>query len=261
MSIKVYFPKNEYLTKLVRNFDELSTKYDLVEFHEVENLIEALNNNEIDLALVDPLTYSKISSEQDYFIVPTKCLGAIGYTKIITIYFGQHLRKVESLAYSPGDEFFAILSNILLNEKYSFDVKPIKMANISINTLEKFDAILSTDKFDYNNTLDLTEEWFDAFESSLPISFWIVSEKYANDLIIEITNELFNHQDQENLTINLFDDIANHYEREGVISYEFSDGFINSLDEIIQLFYQLGIVDDMKELKILGEDNLTKETL
>ncbi len=261
MSIKVYFPKNDYLINLVKNFENLTTRYDLVEFNKFDNIIEAFNNNQIDLALVDPLTYAQISGELDYLIVPTKCLSAIGYTEIATIYLGEHLRRIRNLAYCPQNEYLALLSHILLNEKYSVDIETTKTHEISIKSLESFDAILSTDKFDYKNTLDLTEEWFDTFESPLPLAFWIVSEKYATDLITEITNNLFNYQDQENLTTHILEKVTNHYEREGMINYDFSDGFINSLDEIIQLFYQLGVVDDMKDLKILGEDNIQKETL
>ena len=261
MAIKIYIPKNDYLAELVKNFGYISSKYELVQFDTNDNIIEAFNNNEIDLALVDPLTYAQITSEFDYYIVPTKCLSAIGYTGLATIYFGQNLRSIQSLAYCSPNEYFSILSSILFNEKYSFEVKTTKISELSIQTLENYDAILSTQKFSkYKNTLDLTEEWFDTFETPLPIALWIVSEQYAKDVIKEITNNLFNYQDNENLTIKIVDDAPNQFGREGTINYNFSDEFVNSFNEIIQLFYQLGIIDDMKELKILGEDKIEKTT-
>ncbi len=256
MSIKIYFPTNDYLSDLTQNFSKLLSRYDLERIDEtaISNL---LNNSKVDLALVDPITYANISSENEYAIVPTKCLLAAGYTGIATIYFAKYLRDIQTLAYSPENNFLAILASIILKEKYSFETENIELINISINDLKNYDAIIHTQKFDgYNNTLDLTEEWFDAFEYPLPFAFWIAPIDSDYDSITQITNLMFDSSPKDKIISQYNQSETFYYHREGIIANEFSEEAIKSIEDTIQLFYQIGLIDNMKDLRILGNKEI-----
>lgn len=255
MSLKIYIPPNNYLSNFSYNISQLSREFDIILADKNIDLMELLNNNELDLALVDPLTYANIMSETEFAVVPSKCLAIAGYSGIASIYFAKYLRKIESLAFHPNNKFFAILSSIILKEKYSFDIKAIELNDISINELKRYDTILDTNMYDnFNNSLDLTEEWFDTFEYPLPIAFWITPVHSDFDTITQITNSLYNSNKPEEL-INDLKKISNsYYEREGLIINNFSMEIIKSIEEIIELFFQLGIIDNIKDVRILGND-------
>lgn len=255
MSTKIYCPSNDYFEDLIKNFDEVQKKYEIIKLDERIDLIEALNQNEVDLALVDPITYANISSEIEYAIVPTKCLMAAGYTGIANIYFAKYLREIENMVYASKDKYLAILSKIILKEKYSFNIKEKELEKVTINHLKDYDAVLSTEKYiEHKNSLDLTEEWFDTFEYPLPIAFWIAPENFDYEAISKLTELLFNPQEKENLVYDSHNTPTMQYEREGLIINDFSDEAIKSLEEIIQLFYQHGIIEDMKDIRILGSE-------
>lgn len=255
MSIKIYFPSNEYLENLTTNFDKVQKKYEIIKIDEKVNLKEALNQNEIDLALVDPITYANISSEIEYSIVPTKCLMAAGYTGIGSIYFAKYLREISSIAYCPNNKYLALLSKIVLKEKYSFEIEATELEKVSLGDLKNYDAILCTEKFDESpNSLDLTEEWFDTFEYPLPIAFWIALENFDYEGISKITELLYNPQEKDNQVLDKHKTPTSQYERSGLIINDFSDEAIKSFEEIIQLFYQLGYIEDMKDIRILGSE-------
>ncbi len=257
MSLRIYFPSNSYLADLTKNYNNISNRLDLTKIDEKLNLIYLLENREVDLALVDPLTYSSISSENDYAIVPTKCLITVGYTGIASIYFAKYLREIENIAFSSQNKFFAIISSIILKEKYSFETKLVELNEIKLDDLKKFDSIIDTKKFDgYNNSLDFTEEWFDTFEYPLPIAFWIAPEEYDYDSIKQVTELLFESQKSQDIITDFQQTLYSYFEREGLIINEFSEEVIKTLEELTQLFYQLGLVDNMKDIKILGSEDI-----
>jgi len=257
MSLRIFFPSNNYLADLTKNYNFISAEIDLVRIGENENIIDLLNNNEVDLALIDPLTYSSISGEYEFAIVPTKCLVAAGYTGIASIYFAKYLREIESIAFDAQNKYFALLTSIILKEKYSFETQITELTETSIKDLKNFDAIISTNQFEgYNNSLDFTEEWFDTFEFPLPIAFWVAPEHYDYDTITKITELLYDINKTENEITDVQKDTGSSYEQEGMIINQFSDEIIKYLEEIIQLFFQLGLIENMKDIRILGSEDI-----
>lgn len=254
MAYKIYFPRYDYLSQLVGRYVP-NQEYELVEVRDDSELIELLNENKIDLALVDPLIYSQIESETDYAVVPTAGIFAIGFTRIATIYFSRNLREISNLAYSNIGEYFHILAKLILFEKYDFEIETTKILNTSLDDLKNYNAILTSQKFDdYPNSLDLTEEWFDAFEFPLPIAFWIAAKNHNLDELVKITQELLNSSEIEDNIYEHHESQKFTYDREGSIIHNMTQEGIQYIEEIIQLFYEIGLIDNMKDVRVLGSE-------
>lgn len=255
MALRIYFPSNDYLSDLTGNFDALSRKFEFVRIDENIDIIEALNDNKVDLALINPYIYAQISSELDYAIVPTKCKAALGFTGIAHIYFAEFLREINTMAYTNNNQYLQLISKIVLKEKYLFEPQTTNVEDIKIDDLKKFDALLTTKKLEnLKNSLDLTEEWFDTFEFPLPIAFWASSVNLDIEDISEITNLMFHSSTSDNNVYEYTEIGDTYYEREGLIANDFSEEIFNSIESTIQLFYQIGLIDNIKDVKILGSE-------
>lgn len=255
--IKIAVPDNDYFKILTENLKEVSAQYDLELIIAKENKIdELLINEEADIALMNPLNYGKLLLNGEYGLIPTTCISALGYSDLIKIYFGQNLKSITKLGIGNEEPFLELIAKIILMEKYNFDVTVSRFTGNKEDALKQYDAILTYDKIEnYSSSLDLSEEWTDTFEYELPFGFWVSrvsenAEKYAEITRAIAAKNLPNAQ-------SMHEDIRKaetNYEREGEIKYLFDNKTEDAIDNILEILYQLGYLEEMTDSKI-SENN------
>ncbi len=221
-------------------------------FGEEDSIAELLSISEADIALLNPLSYGKLLLNGEYDLIPTTCISTLSYTDLEKIYFGNNLIEINSLGLPEPNNFLEIITKVILQEKYNFEVTSNLFEGSAVEALDKFNAILTNEKISDNfNSLDLTEEWFDTFEHELPLGFWVARPGENSELLTQITREISaqnlsaSQSVQENVSKS-----NTSYEREGEIKYTFDTKTEEAIDNILELLYQLGYLEEMTDAKI-----------
>lgn len=253
MAIKIAIPDKEYFRPLVGNHSFLVQAEEIdITFLPEDDIPELLDKGFADLALLNPLNYGKLLLNEEYDIIPTKCLSGVSFSELEKIYFAENLTGISSVGINEKSSFLEIISKIILQEKYNFETQFNPTKGSLQEALLLFDAVLTSQKIPGKiNSLDLTEEWFDTFEFELPLGFWVAKKSDNLEKFTDLTHKIA----QENLAdfVPLWEEIQNsstNYEREGRIKYQFDSDTEAAIDQILELLYQLGYLDEMTDSKI-----------
>jgi hypothetical protein len=253
MSIKIAIPKKEYLFPLLSNFENSKKEFDFeILFANEEQIAEMLLEQKIDIGFLDPLSYGNLLLKDDFEILPTTCLSVLGFSKLCTIYFSNNLVEVSYLIANKNDAFLATIAKILISEKFNFDPEIKYLSDSLPSELKSNEAIVLTEQ--NNNfpiSIDLSEEWEDSFETILPIGFWVIKANQIDTNYKQLTKSLFLYNDAPVLPI--VEEVHTqkaHYERQGEIYYTFSESIESAIDNLLELLYQKGFLDEMTDSKI-----------
>jgi hypothetical protein len=253
MPIRIAFPEKHYFKPLIDNVSKVISDYDTnIEFVNEEKAMKMLDSGEVELAFLNPLTYGNLTSLENFSILPTTCLSAANYSNLEKIYLNDNLKVIETFGIHSDTFFLEYITKIILIEKFDFDIKAEYYDDIAEYNLFKFDAFLSEENISTLKSLDLTEEWFDSFEFELPLGFWVAKKNADTEKLKEITFKLATN-DLEN--VRVYEEVHNgdlEYEREGFIKYRFDAQTEKAIDEILELFYEMGLMEEMKDSKVIS---------
>jgi predicted solute-binding protein len=253
MSIKIAIPDKIYLKPLINNFPEVTSKLDCELIFKDENeIVDLLKKSEIDIGFLDPLHYGKLIMDDEFDLLSSTCFSAKGFTKFANIYFKENLVAIHTLAINNKEDYIATIAQILLEDKYNFDIKIEQFKDVLNYIPQECDAVLTTtDKQISEHSLDLTEEWYDNFEFELPIGFWVTAHQDDTELFKFLTNEIFdkNLNKKEEVLEEVHTRNA-HYERSGEINYQFTDNTEKAIDDVLEILYQLGYLEEITDTRI-----------
>ncbi|OGU58887.1 MAG: hypothetical protein A2X64_01930 [Ignavibacteria bacterium GWF2_33_9] len=250
--IKIAVPNKNYFKILIDNFSNKASEYGLELMQTSETEIEKLLvNDQIDIALLNPLNYGKSLLSDEFELIPTTCLSGVNFTDLEHIYFSKNLVNIHNLGIKENEKYISLITKIVLSEKYNFEIITDTYENAA-NDFHKFDAILTDEKIEGNqNHLDLCEEWHDAAEYELPLGFWVAKKGHDAELYAKIINEIASDElkDQSLVNENI---VKTHttYKRDGFIKYKFDTDTENAIDNVMELLYQLGYLKEITESKI-----------
>ena len=249
MNIKIAVPENKIFHKLYENYNQQT---DISLYKVDENaLFDLIKSNRVDIALVTPLIYAKLSKVADFRIIPENCLVADSYTELSTIYFRQNIPEIKKIASPNPNDFLTIIAKILFAEQYDIHSEIIKCTSDLEIELRNNDIVIDYGKDEnYSITVDVTEEWTFQYESQLPLAFWICkAEEYPSnvrEIIRKIANIHPSNQIRvEDNTIEIYD-----YERSGFIRYSFEKEFKDSLEFTIEHLFYHQFISDIADVKI-----------
>lgn len=245
--IRAAIPRNPLTEKFI-DFDRIGGNSSNIETFVLDEALssEMLSLGRVELALLTPLQYSRLINN-DLRIIPTYYISLYGYSNVAGIFFKKDLRTIAKAAYSKKDEFLGAMMSILLSEKH--DLFP-DLKELSNNS--DFDAFIDWIKKDEKLfALDISEEWADISDIPLPFYFWCVRNDDALTPLKEAIPKLLKESAlQEGFEI--IDDEEDEY-RSGRINYIWNDNSKTEIEEIIKLLFFRQFIEQIAEVKILGQ--------
>ncbi len=258
MKIKIAVPKTELTDKLIANLDKVKSRFDVEVFRVPEKkALELLIGDSIAAAAVSPITYAQAADKVDLRIVPGPAIALIGYTRAASIFFNKDLKDIKTVASNFEDAFLARVGAALLGEKFDMDPALRQTREPKSEVLNKADAAIvlgASDSLD--SALDVGEEWFDAYETPLPVAFWVVRADSKIENIEKILADLAEEGLKGETEIVEKEKEGKPYlERKGSILWEFNDDFENALREVSGFLFYRQIIDLIPKIKVLGRED------
>ncbi len=216
-----------------------------------EKAAELLQSNQVDIALLTPTAFAKISRKGDWRIIPSTVLATKGYAELLTLSFKQNLNSIDSIYFEDANYYLKSIIQLLLAEKFDIHTK-ISSGNVNIEEVDAYISYFAENAGDFS--IDISEEWFDAFEFPLPIAFWVTCGEIENADMLEITDNIKDNLLSNKETINERTDTARYQERSGEIIWKWSEEIESALDKTMDLLFYHQIIDDIPDTKILGRD-------
>lgn len=145
-----------------------------------------LKNHRADAALISPLQYGLAATEVDYRIVSATGIFLEGYTNFASIWFKPEQSQIRRFVSSVPDDFIVTAGRILLAERYGLRPECVYATpdELLSNFLQEGCAIGYSGDIAGEPSLDITEDWYDSFEASLPVAVWACrqDDDIPNDL-------------------------------------------------------------------------------
>lgn len=216
-----------------------------------EKAAELLLNTQVEIAMMTPLSFAKISKKGDWRLIPTTVLATKGYSELLTLSFQQNLKTLQDIYFENGNEYLIAITKILLAEKYDIHTN---ITNKSSNA-GNFDAFISYFAKDAGEfTIDVSEDWYDTFEFPLPFVFWVAPAEIEDSKILLITEEIKDHLLTKSEHIDEYTDAPKHISRSGEIIWQWSDEIEDAIDKTMDLLFYHHIIEDIPDTKIFGRD-------
>lgn len=262
-NLKIAIPNDNPIYNLMsENALNVVTGKSIELIYETEkNVSKMFSNNEVDIALLNPLSYGLGYKNTDWRIIPTNSLASFGYTEIGTIYFKPRLKDISKIAIVDKDNYLSLIANLMLKEKFGIEAKceNLSQKEINENWVEKYDSlIVPTGKpFDNFVKMDIGDEWELLTEQPLPIAFWVCKDNLSiNDyysLSIENLLNLFS-LDYKGIKIDIRDEEDDNIEtrRTGKILTIWNSEIEEAINFTLEFLYYHQIFPEMPSAKIFG---------
>lgn len=219
----ISYSKNP-ITELLVN-EVKSKDFNIIKSKEEDNY-KFLKNNNVNIALLDLLQFANLSKEVDVRIVPHSCIAFEGMSGLLGLEIDSN--KIESFSNKTTINYLDDIVKILIKEKYKSEI---------VKNQTKGDLVLNFDS--KNTSFDLSEDWKDTFNTSLPIYVWCVRYDDAQYELEELNQ--------------ILDNITNNVNQ----NYDFGDGFRSGK---IHLKWDPIIEKDIDDtLELLFYQNATSE--
>jgi len=244
------------LTKLLlHNSMQLSPDFEIEFIYCNENEIaQKLINEEYQLALINPLIYSKIIKYKDLRILPSSALGVKGWSNLITLSIKNDTDDICRIQVEQNQLFIREIAKIIMSERFNLEVEFIETKS-EPNNFELNNSFLNILPIQNEKiTIDLTEDWLDTFDFLLPIAFWVVPAEIEDISLVELTKSLREKAKSGVEEVNESSDSMSYQPRFGNIHWDFDDEFENALDDTLELFYFRNVVPDIVDSKVFGRD-------
>jgi len=243
MKTKIGVPENPAYNYILQDIEEVRNKFNVEIYKLPENqLTKLMLENKLQMALINPLIYSKIFKSSDYRIMNDLCICSVGYTGISVLNLHPNSLRISKILSNYVDDFFLEITKLLVSERY--DQFPTISTFDKDYELKPNEAIVSYN--DLNSQLDVSEDWYESYEIPLVYGFWIIRNEEEPENSREIVKNLAKDNFQKEIPIAL---PSNEYNREGAIITYWDDDIKNSLNQIYELLFAAKIIDDIPELK------------
>ncbi|MFP4528556.1 MAG: MqnA/MqnD/SBP family protein [Candidatus Kapaibacterium sp.] len=255
MKRRIIVPENPMFARLIANIKTIQEKFDIDIYSVEESQVEKLMfSNRADVALTTPITYGRGMDRGDFRIVPTRCFVADGYAGIASIYFNQGLKSIGRIGTPDPDGYIALVSDVLLKERYDIHAKFGKISGDAEDALAQFDAaVVPGTSLHEEHALDLSEEWAAAYEMPLPVGIWVCRNEEAPSNTVEIVEALA----EDNLPARekTGEKTSEEYlDREGSRIFRMNEEIEKSIDFVLQMFYYHQYLPEIPAVKLLGRD-------
>lgn len=245
MKTKIGVPDNPIYNFILQDIEEVKSKFNVEIYKLPENQISKLMlDNKLQMALVNPLIFTKIFKNSDYRIINDLCICSVGYTGLGVLNLHPNSLRISKILSNCVDDFFLEIAKLLISERY--DQFPIISKFENDYELNPNEAIFSYN--DLNSQLDISEDWYESYEIPLVYGFWIIRNEEEPENYKEIIKDLAKDNFQSEIPIALSN---NEYNREGTIITYWDDEIKNSLKQIYELLFAAKIIDDIPELKFI----------
>lgn len=253
--IKIAFPRNFISEQITPFFEEVKDKYKLQAFILNDSECEsALYTNKVDLALISPLAYAKSTGNADLRIVPTNCITSRGATRILSLSFKEGLKTIKNLCVPNENDFLMIAGKILLAERYNV-ITELKRSSKTNEIPSDCDARIDyNESGDLNSSIDLSEDWLETFNHSLPIYNWV--SRYVEDFqyYYEITSALAPEDIKDKIITEFDPQTMLSEDKIGKIKYKWDEEQLSAMENVIQLLYYHGFIENIGDVRILENE-------
>lgn len=262
-SIKIAIPDNQFYLPILQNCDSIASQNNFTIIRTSEQqCAELLLTNRVDIALISPLAYGEAVGQVDYRIIPASAVSAEGFTGVASIYFSPFLKTIHTIAVPNPDDFITLAGRLVLIEKFDIHTTLVPATGTLDELLAKADAaIVWSNPSLPPSSLDITEEWMDAFENPLPIALWVCRPEELPDNITEIissfaadnlpaTQIIHDHDcDSPESHENAFGEF-----REGAMFWKWSDKTEEWLDQTLDALFYHSFIPAIPNVKVFGRD-------
>jgi hypothetical protein len=257
MEIRIAIPDKSFIQNVMDYREELCNSLNIKLLKVDENkCFELLMNNRVDIALLTPLGYGKGLGNANFMIIPVSAVSLVGYTGLASIYFKKDLKTIDTIATAFPDDFIIKIAALLLAERYGMQPKVIKYSQLNSEIPKNSDAIILYEKSETSeNSLDVSEEWFDAYEMPLPYLFWVCKAHENSEKIREVLSKFTGIRKEDRNVKTKDTNESDVMKRKGEIIKEWNDDIENSLDQTLQFLFFHQYFDNIPAVKILGREN------
>ena len=161
------------------------------------------------------------------------------------------MNSIDSIYFEDANYYLKSIIQLLLAEKFDIHTK-ISSDKVSKDEVDAYISCFAEQAGEFS--IDISEEWFDAFEFPLPIAFWVTSGEIENADMIELTNSIKDKLLTNYETINENAERTKYQQRSGEIIWKWSEEIENALDKTMDLLFYHQIINDIPDTKILGRD-------
>ncbi len=263
--ITIAIPDNPFFLPLVQNRALIAQQYNFtIITASEERCAELLLTNRAEIALMSPLGYGAAVAQVDYRIIPATAISSEGFTDIASVYFSPSLQTIDSIASPNGGDFIIQAGKIVLAEKFDIHPKFIAARGSIDELLALADSALLWHSPDLPPaSLDISEEWLDAFETPMPIAFWVCRPDDLPENITDIIRSFATHDlpdyrlvhDHECESPESHHDEFSDY-RTGKIHYKWTDETEDWLDHTLDALFYHQLIPALPAVKIFGRDSI-----
>ncbi len=221
-----------------------------------QRLSELMLDNQVDLALMTPISFGKGVGLSNYLILPTRILALEGFTGLASFFFNRTEKRELSCSSTNPDDFMMIIGKILLGELYGLHPEIKKMNGEWKELLEKSDIAIAWGSAPQNElTLDISEEWFLHYGCILPIGFWVCRDEDKNQELLKISQNICSKELESEIEIIEDNSSAGIYQpRKGKIIYHWKNEVKEALEHTLKILYYHQYIDEIPEVNIFKED-------
>jgi hypothetical protein len=254
MQIKLAVPEINYIMDYMLgnrfNIDETDIK---LIFGSEQSSLEALINNDADAAIITPREYGKALKLLDLRIMHQPFVTASGYSGLATIEFQGKGDKIESCYCPSPDSYLMNIGRLVLSEKYGLAVKFVENENYTKDSPEMLDISMIWGTSETNpRTLDITEEWMDAFDIPLPLAFWVCRSDNFPEHIQEVVKSLIGNFIQRIGIKEPNSSVVKNLPRTGELLTTYTPEIESALDQTFHVLFYHQVFDEIPSIKMFG---------
>lgn len=256
MKIKICVPNNPMYAPLIENREEAEAKYDIEIFVGSEKQTrEMFLAGKADIAFLSPYGYGLGNRAGNYRVVPGPALAAEAYTGLMSLNFNPGLLSFEKVCYPNDDEFAIIATKMILAERYGIDPKPVIKTGKPEELQASADAYFSYGLMNADDkSLDITDDWFDTFESPLILGFWVCRFDEHPENVIEIVQSLAAKDLLKEEPVTEIITNKDYSGRSGAILWHWETAWETPTDDMLEALFMSGYLPEIGDVKILGVD-------
>ncbi len=255
--MKLAVPNNEIFAKLYGNEAFVSAAEDLqiIKAKEPE-LHRLLLDRKVDAALLSPHGYGQGYQDAEFRIVPETALATVEFTGLASVFFREGLKNVTKAASDSPEDFLIRMGGILLAEKYGFDIELFEARGTKDQILQKYDAAILWEKSTAtDNSLDISDEWFDLFSMPLPLLAWVAWEDAPQEHLSQyIRNIATVNLEKEEDRFESANEKVDFNLRRGLLFWSWTEEVEKAFEQVLQFLFFHQFFAHIPAVKVLGRD-------
>lgn len=227
--IKISYPQNTFSSILIKENNLNNKNYKFFPDSD-EGVARLLEKNLVDLALITPDKYAELTKTADFRVLDINLVALDGMAGQLGVE-SNGFESLNSYQNNTNISYLSSILEILYKERYRSDLKESKKPDIILD-------------YDSNGKLfDLSEDWKDSFNISLPIYIWVA--RYEDGTIpkedyLEAIKEICNNNEIYN----------KDGEREGKIILKWDKFIEKNIDETLELMFYQNYLSELFAVKI-----------